>query len=117
MLAEPVKFKVAMLNQKERLEFPDLAPPPVQRPASPPAMQRAEPMPPRAGSDRVSEVHPEARRAAPPAAHAASRAGRTGWASRPAGQPPSRAWPACVTRASSRAEEYEAKKRELLERM
>ena len=26
MLAEPVKFKVAMLNQKERLEFPDLAP-------------------------------------------------------------------------------------------
>ena len=31
MLAEPVKFKVAMLNQKERLEFPDLAPAP--RPA------------------------------------------------------------------------------------
>ena len=31
MLAEPVKFKVAMLNQKERLEFPDLAQPPAQR--------------------------------------------------------------------------------------
>ncbi len=26
MLAEPVKFKVAMLNQKEKLELPDLAP-------------------------------------------------------------------------------------------
>src|SRR5918996_2645033 len=62
MIAEPVKFKVAMLNQKEQLEFPDLAPPRVQRPAAAPAMQRAEPMPPRAGSDRVSEVHP-----APPA--------------------------------------------------
>ncbi len=56
MLAEPVKFKVAMLNQKERLEFPDLAPPPAQRQPPPPEMQRAEPMAPRAGSSQVSEV-------------------------------------------------------------
>src|SRR5262245_21599265 len=56
MMAEPEKFKVAILNQKERLEFPDLAPPPVQRPTPMPDMQRADPMPPRAGSSQVSEV-------------------------------------------------------------
>jgi membrane protein YdbS with pleckstrin-like domain len=57
MLADPVRFKIAMLNQKEKLERPDLAPPPrMQAPTQMPAMQRAEPMPPRAGSDRVAEV-------------------------------------------------------------
>jgi len=115
MLSEPVKFKVAMLNQKERLEFPDLAPPRVQRPAAAPAMQRAEPMPPRAGSDRVSEVHP-----APPAQAPAP-------TSQPA--PAAPAGPADTLAATLEslaglrdkglitAEEYEAKKRELLERM
>jgi hypothetical protein len=118
MLAEPVKFKVAMLNQKERLEFPDLAPPPVQRPAPQPAMQRAEPMPPRAGSDRVSEVRqvgtaPAVAAPAPTTAPAASPA-------------PDGAGQLAATLESLAGlrdkglitpEEYEAKKRELLERM
>src|ERR1700693_5396989 len=57
MLADPVRFKIAMLNQKERLERPDLAPPPrLQSQAPTPSMRRAEPMAPRAGSARVAEV-------------------------------------------------------------
>jgi uncharacterized membrane protein YdbT with pleckstrin-like domain len=55
MIADPVKFKIAMLNQKEAVERPDLAPAAWQRPAARPPMQRAEPMPPRAGSERVRE--------------------------------------------------------------
>jgi hypothetical protein len=117
MLAEPVKFKVAMLNQKERLEFPDLAPPPVQRPAPTPQMQRAEPMPPRAGSDRVSEVRPDA-----PAAVSAPTTAAA--ASAPAG--PETAGQLAATLESLASlrdkglitpEEYEAKKRDILERM
>ena len=114
MLAEPVKFKVAMLNQKERLEFPDLAPPKVQRPAAPPAMQRAEPMPPRAGSDRVSEVHPEPAEASAPTPQPAPAT---------AGGPADTLAATLESLAGLRdkglitAEEYEAKKRELLERM
>ena len=114
MLAEPVKFKVAMLNQKERLEFPDLAPPRVQRPAPAPAMQRAEPMPPRAGSDRVSEVRPAPADAPAPAPAPA--------ASSPA--PPANQLAATLESLAGlrdkgliTPEEYEAKKRELLERM
>jgi len=116
MLAEPVKFKVAMLNQKERLEFPDLAPARVQRPAPPPAMQRAEPMPPRAGSDRVSEVHPAPAEAAPAEPASAT-------APAPAAPPANQLEATLESLASLRdkglitAEEYEAKKRELLERM
>ena len=114
MLAEPVKFKVAMLNQKEKLEFPDLAPPRVQHPAAAPPMQRAEPMAPRAGSDRVSEVHPAAPHAPEPAAEPA---------------PAAPAAPADKLAATLESlaglrdkglitpDEYEAKKRELLERM
>jgi hypothetical protein len=65
MLAEPVKFKIAMLNQKELLERPDLAPPRrYQQREVQPEMRRAEPMPPRAGSDRVSEVRPSSAPAA-----------------------------------------------------
>lgn len=55
MLADPVRFKVAMLNQKEMLERPELAPPARQHRATPEPMQRT-PMAPRAGSDRVQEV-------------------------------------------------------------
>jgi hypothetical protein len=115
MLAEPVKFKIAMLNQKERMEFPDLAPARVQHPAPVPQMQRAEPMPPRAGSDRVSEVRPE------PAAPAAT------------APPPAPAAPTTESAGQLAAtleslaglrdkglitpEEYEAKKRDILERM
>ncbi|HET7686301.1 MAG TPA: PH domain-containing protein [Candidatus Limnocylindria bacterium] len=56
MIAEPVAFKIAMLNQKELLERPDLAPArrPQGREAAP--EYRREPLPPRAGSDRVSQV-------------------------------------------------------------
>ena len=113
MLAEPVKFKVAMLNQKERLEFPDLAPPRVQRPAEPPAMQRAEPMPPRAGSDRVSEVRNE------PSAPAAAPAASPDPGAPPANQLASTLESLAGLRDKGliTPEEYEAKKRELLERM
>jgi Bacterial PH domain/Short C-terminal domain len=115
MLAEPVKFKIAMLNQKEQLERPDLARPALQRPTGMPEMQRAQPLPPRAGSDRVSEVRSEPERA-------------------PATATPVPAAPASGASADELAstlerlaglrdkglitpEEYEAKKRELLERM
>jgi hypothetical protein len=115
-----------MLNQKERLERPDLAPPPSQRPAPSPQMQRADPMPPRAGSDRVSEVRSEP---APPAAV-------DGAGTAPSSTPAPTGAPASSGQGSSGGlaatleslaglrdrglitpEEYEAKKRELLERM
>jgi hypothetical protein len=114
MLAEPVKFKVAMLNQKERLEFPDLAPPRVQRPAAAPAMQRAEPMPPRAGSDRVSEVRNE-----PVASPAAAPAPPSPESQAPSNQLASTLESLAGLRDKGliTPEEYEAKKRELLERM
>jgi Bacterial PH domain/Short C-terminal domain len=123
-LAEPVKFKIAMLNQKERLERPDLAPPPSQRPAPAPQMQRADPMPPRAGSDRVSEVRPEAPSGAaalaepqpttPSAPDAASSSGQ-GSGGQLAATLESLA--GLRDRGLITPEEYEAKKRELLERM
>lgn len=59
MIADPVQFKKAMFDQKQMLENPELAPPRYQRAAETPPMQRADPMPPRAGSDRVA-VHGEA---------------------------------------------------------
>jgi uncharacterized membrane protein YdbT with pleckstrin-like domain len=118
MLADPVRFKIAMLNQKEKLERPDLAPPPrMQSQAPTPTMQRAEPMAPRAGSDRVAEVPMGASSAAPstPAAPPTT-----------APAPPSAADQLTATLESLAAlrdrglitpEEYEAKKRDLLERM
>jgi hypothetical protein len=119
MLAEPVKFKIAMLNQKEKLERPDLAPPPRMQSANPvPPMQRAEPMPPRAGSDRVVEVPMGAPHTAP---HTAPPAAPTAPAA-----PPSAADQLTATLESLAAlrdkglitpEEYEAKKRDLLGRM
>ncbi len=116
MLADPVRFKIAMLNQKEKLERPDLAPPPrMQSPTPTPSMRRAEPMPPRAGSDRVAEVPVGApTHSAPPIAAAAPTT------------PPSAADQLTATLESLAAlrdkglitpEEYEAKKRDLLERM
>jgi hypothetical protein len=113
MLAEPVKFKVAMLNQKERLEFPDLAPPRVQRPAPAPQMQRAEPMPPRAGSDRVSEVRQDASPA--PAAVPATPAGAADSAGTLAATLESLA--GLRDKGLITPEEYETKKRDILERM
>jgi uncharacterized membrane protein YdbT with pleckstrin-like domain len=121
MLADPVRFKIAMLNQKEKVERPDLAPPPrMQAPSGTPAMQRAEPMAPRAGSDRVAQVPMEASQpAATPAGPATAPAA-------PAAAPPSAADQLTATLESLAAlrdrglitpEEYEAKKRDLLERM
>ena len=124
MIADPVDFKVAMLNQKELLERPDLAPPRYQRAQPSPDMQRVEPMPPRAGSDRVAEVHADAEGESP-----------SGAPPPPAAPPPLSPGPS-EDRASAGSladtlerlgglrdkglitpEEYEAKKRELLERM
>jgi len=119
MLAEPVKFKVAMLNQKERLEFPDLAQPPAQRQPPPPEMQRAEPMAPRAGSSQVSEVRadgsaPPAPAPAAPAAPAVAPAAGGG-----SGDVAARLESLGGLRDKGliTPEEYEAKKRELLERL
>jgi hypothetical protein len=124
MVTDPVDFKVAMLNQKQAIERPDLAPPAYQRQAAP-ELVPAEPMPPRAGSDQVTVVDeaPAAAAAAdpapapPPAPPAASPA-------EPA--PASAADDATATlerlaslrdRGLITAEEYDAKKRELLERI
>jgi hypothetical protein len=123
LLADPVDFKVAMMNQKEILEHPELAPPPYQR-TEPHELRPAEPMPPRAGSDRVTvmpepddepEVAPPATesRSAPAAAPATSAASTS-------------ADDAAATlerladlrdRGLITVEEYDAKKRELLERI
>lgn len=120
MVADPGDFKVAMLNQKEAVERPDLAPQAYQR-QSPPDLVPAEPMPPRAGSDRVTVIDepggaPEAEpahAATPPPAPAAS-------------PPPAPAEDATATlerlaslrdRGLITPEEYDAKKRELLERI
>jgi hypothetical protein len=118
MIADPVQFKKAMFDQKQMLENPDLAPPRYQRAAPLPEMQRAEAMPPRAGSDRVAIHGDDAIAAtAPPAA------------------PPPTPEPAAPRNAAEdlgttlerlaglrdkgliTPEEYEAKKRDLLERM
>ena len=120
MLADPVRFKIAMLNQKEKLERPDLAPPPrMQAPSAAPAMQRAEPMAPRAGSDRVAEVPigtpaPAQPASPPPPAPSAP--------SEPASQADQltatlESLAALRDRGLITTEEYEAKKRDLLERM
>ena len=122
MLADPVRFKIAMLNQKEKLERPDLAPPPrMQAPAAGPAQQRAEPMAPRAGSDRVAEV--------PMGGSAPAQTAQTTPAPTPAPPPAAPASPADQLTATLESlaalrdkglitpDEYEAKKRDLLERM
>jgi membrane protein YdbS with pleckstrin-like domain len=115
MLADPVKFKIAMMNQKERLERPDLAPPPrMQGAPAMPEMQRAEPMPPRAGSDRVAQVPARSppSEPAPPAAQApaAPSAGDQLAATL-------ESLAALRDKGLITADEYEAKKRDLLERM
>jgi hypothetical protein len=118
MIADPVEFKKAMFNQKQMLEQPELAQPRYQRSGMPPDMQRAEPMAPRAGSDRVA-IHADESEAAP----------------RPAPVAPPSPEPAAPRNAAEdfgatlerladlrdkgliTPEEYEAKKRDLLERM
>jgi hypothetical protein len=122
MIADPVQFKKAMFDQKQMVERPDLAPPRYQRAPEMPEMQRAEAMPPRAGSDRVAVAGD-----APIPAIAPS-------APESAEPPPAPATPVPGSNADDvgatlerlaglrdkgliTPEEYEAKKRELLERM
>jgi membrane protein YdbS with pleckstrin-like domain len=123
MIADPVDFKKAMFDQKHMMENPDLAPPRYQRERQAPEMQRVEPMPPRAGSDRVA-VYGEEGAAAPAQPYPAG----------PSAPPPAPAAPAAASPADDvgatlerlaglrdkgliTPEEYEAKKRDLLERM
>ena len=123
MLADPVRFKIAMLNQKEKLERPDLAPPPrMQAPSSAPAMQRAEPMAPRAGSDRVAQVPMESSHPAPAAPATAPTPTPTPTPAAPASSADQltatlESLAALRDRGLITTEEYEAKKRDLLERM
>jgi Bacterial PH domain/Short C-terminal domain len=121
MIADPVQFKKAMFDQKHMMENPDLAPPRYQRSGAPPEMQRAEPMPPRAGSDRVAVHSDEAPVQAPPPPAPAAAA--------PAASPepvPSAGDDLGATlerlaglrdKGLITPEEYEAKKRDILERM
>jgi hypothetical protein len=114
MIADPVQFKKAMFDQKQMLENPDLAPPRYQRAAEPAPMQRADPMPPRAGSDRVA-VHSDDPPAMPaPAAPTPA----------PEARSPGEELSATLERLAGlrdkgliTPEEYEAKKAQILERM
>jgi hypothetical protein len=117
MIADPVQFKIAMLNQKELVERPDLAPQRYQRQGPPPEMRAADPMPPRAGSDRVSEVRSDQPAAAPPQPSApAGEPARPRSAADELGETLERL-AGLRDRGLITAEEYEAKKRDLLERM
>ena len=131
-MADAIQFKIAMMNQKELLERPDLARPPAQRPSAVPPMQRAEALPPRAGSDQVqavrvpapdigvASVEPEAAAAAPePGSSSAATPAAT-----PAGSGGSAELAATLERLAGlrdrgliTPDEYEAKKRDILERM
>ena len=109
MIADPVEFKKAMFDQKQMLEQPDLARPRYQREPEAPPMRPADPLPPRAGSDRVA-VHSDEAATAPPLApearNAADEIGAT--LERLAG---------LRDKGLITPEEYEAKKRDLLGRM
>jgi hypothetical protein len=127
MIADPVDFKKAMFDQKHMMENPDLAPPRYQRAQPAPEMQPAEPMQPRAGSDQVAVYEGDAAAAAvaptpdpaaapppPPAPSPAPEAARS----------PADDLGATLERLADlrdkgliTPEEYEAKKRDLLERM
>jgi hypothetical protein len=117
MIADPVAFKRSMLDQKEMLERPDLARPRYQRPGQPPDMRRAEAMPARAGSDRVA-LRPEevgaGVAAEPLPVPQPDVAGTT--PADPVGETLERL-AGLRDRGLITPEEYEAKKREILERM
>jgi hypothetical protein len=114
MIADPVHFKKAMFDQKQMLENPDLAPPRYQRAAQAPPMQRADPMPPRAGSDRVA-VHADSP-AAPPAAEPRPPAPEARSAGEELGATLERL-AGLRDKGLITPEEYEAKKAQILERM
>lgn len=118
MIADPIDFKRAMLDQKQMLERPDLAPPRYQHAAQQPEMQRAEPMPPRAGSDRVA-LSPEAAPDAAPPPEPTPTPPETAAAPNPADELATtlERLAGLRDRGLITPEEYEAKKRDLLERM
>src|SRR5437762_1021948 len=129
MMADAIQFKIAMMNQKELLERPDLARPAAQRPSAPPTMQRAEALPPRAGSDQVQAVRsapqPKGGAAAEPDA-GASDFGSDAMGAGAAGAATGGSAELAATlerlaglrdRGLITPEEYEAKKRDILERM
>ncbi len=123
MLADPVRFKIAMLNQKELLDRPDLAPPRRAQGRDAAPEYRREAMPPRAGSDRVAQVAYEAEPslAVPPVAPP----GPAPSASPPPDPAAGRAEDPAATlerlatlrdKGLITPEEYETKKRQILER-
>ena len=119
MIADPIDFKRAMLDQKEMLERPDLARPRYQRSSEAPAFQPAEPMPPRAGSDRVS-IHADeddGPAAAQVAAPASARAATTAAASSDELAATLERLAGLRDKGLITGEEYEAKKAQILERM
>ena len=136
MMADAIQFKIAMMNQKELLERPDLARPPLQRAPAAPSMQRAEALPPRAGSDRV-QVAPAAvapvagagpegtpREPGPGASPAATPTAPSPGAGSAASPSASAEAAATLERLAGlrdrgliTPEEYETKKRDILERM
>jgi len=113
MIADPVDFKKAMFDQKQMLEQPDLARPRYQRASQAPDMEPADPMPPRAGSDRVA-VHDDRAVAPAPTPTAESAPARS--AADDLGTNLERL-AGLRDKGLITPEEYEAKKRELLERM
>jgi uncharacterized membrane protein YdbT with pleckstrin-like domain len=122
MISNPVEFKKTMFDQKQMLEQPELAPPRYQRQAPMPEMQRAEPMPPRAGSDQVMVAEHGEMAAAPPPAPTPTAAPAAPAPAEP--RNPADDLGATLERLAGlrdkgliTAEEYEAKKRDLLERM
>jgi hypothetical protein len=117
MIANPVEFKKTMFDQKQMIEQPDLAAPRYQRQPPMPDMQPTDPMPPRAGSDRVAVA---ASGPAPADAPTPNPPGASAVPVRPSADDVG----ATLERLAGlrdkgliTAEEYEAKKRELLERM
>ncbi len=115
MLADPVQFKIAMLNAKDQLLHPDLAPAPRQRPEPMPELQRAA-MPPRAGSERVSQV-PQAAASAAPAPAAAPVSGSSSATAADELAVTLERLAGLRDKGLITPEEYESKKRELLGRM
>jgi hypothetical protein len=123
MLADPVRFKIAMLNQKELLDRPDLAPPRRAQGREATPEYRREAMPPRAGSDRVAQVayEPEPQVAQTPApapgpAPSGSPAADVGGAR---GDDPAATLERLATlrdKGLITADEYETKKQQILER-
>ncbi|HEY8169762.1 MAG TPA: PH domain-containing protein [Candidatus Limnocylindria bacterium] len=116
MIAEPVAFKKAMFDQKQMLERPELAPPRYQREGPAPDMQPAEPMPPRAGSDQVAVAGAAAPAAPTPAEALAAPTPEARSAADEIGAT-LESLAGLRDKGLISPEEYEAKKRDLLERM